>query len=74
MISATKPSSRTVTAPPPSNASASLPSNRVLSVTLGENEDVEWLWTIAADGTSYVSGYRILAHRSLDRPSSSSEY
>lgn len=60
MISATKTSGRTVTAPSPSSATANLPPNRVLSVTLGEGEEVEWLWTTTADGTRYVSGYRIL--------------
>ena len=60
VISATKTSGRTVTAPSPSGATANLPPNRVLSVTLGEGEEVEWLWTTTADGTRYVSGYRIL--------------
>lgn len=61
MISATNTSGRTVTAPSPSSTTANLPPNRVLSVTLREGEDVEWLWTTTADGTRYVSGYRILS-------------
>ena len=69
MIQASQVSDRTVMAPMPSTASANLPANRVLSVTLSENEDVEWLWTTTADGTSYVSGYRILV---LPTPTQSS--
>ena len=51
---------RTVSAPPPSRALASTPANRVFSVILGADEDVQWVWTHAADGVSYVSGYTIV--------------
>jgi hypothetical protein len=61
---------RTVTAPPPSANSPTLPANRVLSVTLTADEEVEWIWTSTSDGTSYVSGYRILKHTSHDEPRS----
>ena len=33
--------------------------NRVLSVVLAEEEDVEWIWTNSLAG-SYVSGYSIV--------------
>jgi hypothetical protein len=49
---------RTAVAPPPSPASANLPPNRVLSVVLAPDEDVEWEWTTRG-GVSYVSGYSI---------------
>ena len=50
---------RTVAAPAPSFASAMLPANRVLSVDLQADEDVEWITTSTADGMTYVSGYTI---------------
>jgi hypothetical protein len=51
---------RTVTAPDPTPASPKPLSNRVFSVILDSNEDVEWHWTNTADGIRYVSGYTIL--------------
>ena len=51
---------RTVTAPPPSPASAKSLPNRVLSVVLEADEDVEWTWMHTADGVSYVSGYTVV--------------
>ena len=33
---------------------------RVLGVHLSENEDVCWIWTHNADGSSFVSGYKIV--------------
>ena len=50
---------RTVTAPPPSPASTKALPNRVFSVVLEGDEDVEWAWTHTTDGISYVSGYTI---------------
>jgi hypothetical protein len=50
---------RTVTAPSPSSA-AGAQANRVLSVDLEADEDVQWITTIAADGSTYVSGYTII--------------
>lgn len=35
-------------------------SSAVFNVELGDNEDVEWLWTHYADGQSVVTGYRII--------------
>jgi hypothetical protein len=32
----------------------------VLSVEVGEDEDVEWIWTHGTDGRSVVTGYRIV--------------
>jgi hypothetical protein len=37
----------------------------VVSVLLDEGEDVEWVWTHAADGMSVVTGYKIT--KSSDR-------
>lgn len=48
-------SRRTVTAP----GDAAAP-GQVISVELGEDEDVEWQWTHDADGSSRVTGYRIV--------------
>ena len=53
-------SQRTIHAPLPSPASAKAPLNRVESVVLGPDEDVEWIWTHTLDGGSYVSGYTIV--------------
>jgi hypothetical protein len=53
-------SPRTIAAPRPSPASAKTPLNRVESVVLGPDEDVEWIWTHTLDGSSYVSGYTIV--------------
>jgi hypothetical protein len=54
-----KQSSRTILAPPPSPASAR-PMNRVESVILGPEEDVEWIWAHTPEGVSYVNGYIIV--------------
>jgi hypothetical protein len=35
-------------------------SSSVMSVVLGEDEEVEWRWTHYADGQSVVSGYEII--------------
>jgi hypothetical protein len=51
---------RTVFAPSPTSVSASIPLNRVLSVVLAADEDVEWTWSSTAEAGSYVSGYTIL--------------
>ena len=53
-------SSRTVTAPPPSPASMKPLPNRVFSVVLQADEDVEWSWMHTADGVSYVTGYTVI--------------
>jgi hypothetical protein len=50
---------RTVIAPSPMLVSASVPLNRVLSVVLAADEDVEWTWS-STEGASYVSGYTIV--------------
>jgi len=60
MPSLAHPDQRTVTAPPPSPTSAKPLPNRVFSVALEADEDVEWIWTHSADGSSYVSGYSIV--------------
>jgi hypothetical protein len=48
---------RTVYAPPPVGEGAV---NRIDSVILAEDEDVEWQWTHDPDGTHFVSGYTII--------------
>jgi len=53
-------SPRTVTAPAPSPASMKPLPNRVFSVVLKADEEVEWSWTHTADGVSYVSGYTVV--------------
>jgi hypothetical protein len=53
-------SPRTVTAPPPSLVSMKPLPNRVFSVVLQADEDVEWTWMHTAEGVSYVSGYTII--------------
>ena len=50
---------RTVNAPPPAGGSGQLPANRVLSVEVGEDEEVEWTWTHLPGGGRYASGYTI---------------
>ncbi|WP_322877567.1 hypothetical protein [Pseudocalidococcus azoricus] len=52
---------RTVFAPQPALVSSSqVPANRVISVEIGDDEDVEWLWISLPDGTKYVSGYTVV--------------
>jgi hypothetical protein len=53
-------SPRTVLVPSATPLSAILLPNRVLSVTLTDDEDVEWTWTSTLDGVSYVSGYLVV--------------
>jgi hypothetical protein len=57
-------SHRTVIAPSPTSVSASIPRNRVLSVVLAADEDVEWTWSSTVEGVSYVSGYTIVKRES----------
>jgi hypothetical protein len=38
--------------------------NRVFSVVLEADEDVEWTWMHTADGISYVSGYDVIKRES----------
>jgi hypothetical protein len=38
----------------------------VISVELGEDEDVEWIWTHTDDGVSVVTGYTIT--KGTDKP------
>jgi hypothetical protein len=66
MVDITNGHERTITAPPPSAHSPTVPANRVLSVVVADDEEVEWIWTSTADGTSYVSGYRILRRPSQE--------
>lgn len=43
----------------PSSGSSDSP-GQVLSVELGEDEEVNWQWTHRPDGTSVVTGYEIV--------------
>ena len=48
----------TIAAPQPTT-SGSLPSNRVIDVEVGADEEVEWTWTTLPGGQRYVSGYTL---------------
>jgi hypothetical protein len=43
----------------PSSGNSDLP-GQVLSVELGEDEELNWQWTHRQDGTSVVTGYDIV--------------
>jgi hypothetical protein len=43
----------------PSSGKSDLP-GQVLTVELGEDEEVNWQWTHRPDGTSVVTGYDIV--------------
>lgn len=58
-MSATLQSRRTIDAPPPSPATLKPLPNRIFSVIVDADEDVEWIWH-TADGVSYVSGYTVV--------------
>ena len=60
MTSLSEESQRAVEAPPPSPLSVKALPNRVFSVVLGADEDVEWIYTHTQDGVSYVTGYTIV--------------
>ncbi|MBE9139633.1 hypothetical protein IQ254_20940 [Nodosilinea sp. LEGE 07088] len=52
---------RVVFAPQPGLAESFLSTmNRVVSVELSDDEDVEWIWAPGAQGMAYVSGYTIV--------------
>ena len=55
-----QPSRRTIFAPLPSPASVKPVLNRVESVILGPDEEVEWIWAHTPEGVSYVNGYAIV--------------
>ena len=57
---------RTVTAPASLMASAMPSANRVCSVDLQADEDVEWITTLMADGMTCVSGYTITKRPPFD--------
>lgn len=61
-------SPRVLQAPAPNvPAGTPLPPNRLVSVIVRPGEHVEWVWTSAPDGGSYVSGYTIKAVRAPRR-------
>ena len=52
---------RTVLAPQPALISfSSLPANRVISIELDDDEDVEWMWMSLPNSMKYVCGYTIV--------------
>jgi hypothetical protein len=50
---------------PTSSTINSLPQNRVISVELKKNQDVQWIWSYTSSGQSYVSGYEIIEEDSV---------
>jgi hypothetical protein len=64
MSTKSQPSRRTILAPLPSPASLRPVLNRVESVVLGPDEDVEWIWAHTPEGVSYVNGYAIVKRES----------
>ena len=55
-----KEATRVVTAP---GTEASLGSGQVLSVEVGPDEDVEWVWTHDRQRGSFVTGYRVVPRK-----------
>jgi hypothetical protein len=41
-------------------SSSPIPANRVISIELDDDEDVNWTWTLLSDGTKYVNGYTVI--------------
>lgn len=37
----------------------------LISVTVRDGEDIQWIWTYLADGRRMVTGYRIIPQRML---------
>ncbi|HZF37363.1 MAG TPA: hypothetical protein VE715_00940 [Blastocatellia bacterium] len=54
-----KPIEKKRIAQAPSSGSSDLP-GQVLSVELSEDEEVVWQWTHRSDGTSVVTGYKVI--------------
>jgi hypothetical protein len=53
---------RVVTPPSPILRGAlGLPPNRVVSVAVHAGDDVRWIWTHTLKGSSYASGYKLVA-------------
>jgi hypothetical protein len=53
-----KRAKRTVTAP---TTAGRMSGGRVLSVEVGPDEEVEWIWSHDRERGSHVTGYRIVA-------------
>lgn len=49
----------------PSSSEGNVRPPAVLSVTVANDEDVEWIWTHTANGRSVASGYRIVPKQPL---------
>ena len=57
---------RIVIVPQPVVTGSELPSNRLLTVAVQEDEDVEWTWSSLPNGQQYVSGYTIVKKPKTD--------
>ena len=58
MIVETKRTKRTATAP---ITAGQMSGGRVLSVEVGPDEDVEWIWSHDRERGSHVTGYKVVA-------------
>ena len=58
MVEEPKRTKRTVTAP---TTAGQMNGGRVLSVEVGPDEDVEWVWSHDRERGSHVTGYKIVA-------------
>ena len=58
MVEEPKHVMRTVTAP---TTTDQMSGGRVLSVEVGPDEDVEWIWSHDRERGSHVTGYKIVA-------------
>ena len=58
MVEEPKRAKRTVTAP---TTEGGMSGGRVLSVEVGPDEDVEWIWSHDRERGSHVTGYKIVA-------------
>ena len=63
MVEEPKRAKRTVTAP---ITAGQMSGGRVLSVEVGPDEDVEWIWSHDRERGSHVTGYKIVS-RLADR-------
>jgi hypothetical protein len=58
---------RVIHVPQPLVAGDGLPPNRPLTVLVGDDEDVEWIWSALPNGQQYVSGYNLRKKNRGDR-------
>lgn len=65
MIDEPKRAKRTVTAP---STGGEMSGGQVLSVEVGSDEDVEWIWSHDRERGSHVTGYKIVARAPVRLP------